>query len=45
MTTDTTLDLRVEEAEALDAPSDTSDFVGGVLIGVGAGLIIVGIFT
>ena len=46
MTTDTSVfDLHIEEAEPFDAPSDTSDFVGGVLIGVGAGLLVVAIFT
>lgn len=45
MTTDSTLDLRVEEAESFDAPSEAGDFLIGVATGVAAGLVVVAIAT
>jgi hypothetical protein len=39
------LDLRVEEAEAFDAPSEASDFIIGVCVGAAAGLVVVAIAT
>ncbi len=39
------LDLSVEEAETFDAPSDIGDFIAGVAVGVGVGLIVVAVAT
>lgn len=36
-----TIDLHVEELSAMDAPSEWSDFVNGVMTGIG--LVIIGI--
>lgn len=46
MTTDSSiLDLRVEEAETFDAPSDARDYILGLATGVAAGLLVVAIAT